>query len=235
MRQDMIAAYKRGWGLIPLRADSKLPNLPKGHPFLGRKATREEYAQFDFGNYGIVCGAVSGITVLDLDLPEGLDNLNEREISMLDTMTPYAETPNGRHYFFKYNPAVKTGVAVLGKGVDIRNDGSYIVGPGSSVEGLTYQWKATPEEVEYEETPAWMVKGKDNRITSEPITFEERIQNGERNNRLASLAGTLFYKGFPRPVVESVVQSINREWCVSPLPEDEVSRTVESVRRYHGR
>lgn len=233
MREQMIDAYQRGWSLIPLKANSKVPNLPKGHGFLYRKPSKEEYKGFDFGNYGIVCGKISGITVLDVDLPEGYDALQEREISLTELWTPTAHTPGGMHFFFKYNEGAKTGVAVLGKGVDIRNDGGYIVGPGSKVDTGEYKWVVSPDEAELTDVPEWLIKGKDRRIDVQPTTFFEKIGAGERNSKLVSLAGYLHYK-FPTEIVEVLVQKVNDVWCEPPLDEEEVEDIVrKNYKQYH--
>jgi hypothetical protein len=135
MRDEMVKAFKLGWSLIPLKENSKLPNLPKGHEFLTRKPTVEEYKKFKWGNYGIVTGPVSDICVLDIDGDKGHKTLAELEIKPNMIETPQVLTPKGRHIYFRFNPAVMTGVGVLGKGIDIRSTGGYVVGPGSVVEG----------------------------------------------------------------------------------------------------
>ncbi len=235
MREQMVEAYKRGWSLIPLKPNSKLPNLPKGHRFLYHKPSKEDYKGFEFGNYGVVCGKVSGITVLDVDMPSGMAELNEREITQSELYTPMAQTPRGFHFFFKYNPKVKTGVAVLGNGVDVRNDGSYIVGAGSKVDGKEYKWMMTPEEVEYMDPPEWLVRGRNRRIDVQPETFSEPIGDGERNNKLVSLCGILRERGkFPVDVTEVAVQAINDYWCRPPLPREEVEHLVRNNYKNYG-
>ena len=228
-------AYKYGFSLIPLKEGSKLPNLQKGHEFLRRKPTKEEYKAFKFGNYGIVCGALSGICVLDVDYPEGFDTLQELDIDPETYAAPVVATPGGgKHYYFKYNPNVRTGVAVVGRGVDIRSDGSYVVGPGSVVGDGTYTWRLSPEEVDLDEPPLWMHKhtGEGYHSSQQDVWMDEPIGNGKRNMTIASLAGSLVARDMPASLILDVCQYINNKWVKPPLEYDEVEKTVLSMERY---
>jgi putative DNA primase/helicase len=236
LREHMVDAYHRGMQLIPLRPDSKMPNLPAGHKFLSRPATKEEYKDFHFHTgYGIVCGKLSGIVVLDID---DLELLQHVEVLGEIPPTWKATTPRGVHYYFKYDPRVKTTVALLGKGVDIRADGSYVVGPGSTVDGKQYAWEVHPSiymDAELADPPAWMytVRRGDAYVSSEPLAITEFIHNGERNNTLASLAGYLHTKIHNEGMVHFLVNQVNDNFCNTPLSSEEVSRIVHSTKRYH--
>jgi hypothetical protein len=236
MREWMEDAYRRGFQLIPLRPDSKAPNLPAGHNFLTVRATKEDYKDFHFHNgYGIVCGKLSGIVVLDIDDMELMQH-----VEVLGELPPTwrAFTPRGMHYFFKYDSRVKTTTAVLGKGIDIRADGSYVVGAGSEVEGKRYTWEVHPSiyiDAELADPPEWMYKQgrKDAYVNSEPLAITNSIHNGERNNTLASLAGYLHTKIHDYNMVHFLVRQVNDNFCDTPLEQEEVARIVSSTKRYH--
>ena len=149
-----------------------------------------------------------------------------------------AKTPHGYHYYFKYSPKVKTGTAILGKGVDIRGDGGYVVGPGSKVSSGEYRWIVHPsifDDAELRDPPEWMYKESysDSRISSEPRKLSTTIRNGERNDALASFAGYMFTKVGPFDAVLEATRVVNRLLCEEPLPDKEVVETVTSVERYH--
>ena len=96
-------------------------------------------------NIGIVTGEVSGITVLDIDVGEGKFGAETWAELIADHGEPdtlIAETGSGgMHIIFQYNSALKTASNVLGKGVDSRNDGGYIVAaPSRHRSGGTYKW-----------------------------------------------------------------------------------------------
>lgn len=96
-------------------------------------------------NIAIATGEISGITVIDIDIGEGkfgaeswLDIVNEHG----DVHTLTATTGSGgAHMIFVYNSALKTASNVLGKGIDCRNDGGYIVAaPSRHRSGGVYKW-----------------------------------------------------------------------------------------------
>jgi Bifunctional DNA primase/polymerase, N-terminal/Family of unknown function (DUF5906) len=96
-------------------------------------------------NIGIVTGEISGITVIDIDIGEGKFGAESWAEAIKDHGEPQtlmAETGSGgMHVVFKYNSALKTSSNTLGKGVDCRNDGGYIVAaPSRHRSGGTYKW-----------------------------------------------------------------------------------------------
>lgn len=235
-RDWAVDAYKRGWGVIPLKGNNKTPNLPSGHEFLRRKPSKEEYENFAFSNYGIVCGSISGICVLDIDDTE-LD-LGEMHIPP----TWRVKTPRGIHYYFQYDPAVKTTVALGGKkGLDVRSDGSYVVGPGSVVDGSVYKWEMHPfayeDCVELAEPPNWMKKSNrpDAYNLREPKAVKGGyIEEGERDNTLTSIAGYLHIKIHDVDKVHLLMQTLNDHYVRPPLSDEDVRRIVYGTKeRYH--
>ena len=86
-------------------------------------------------NIGIATGSQSGITVIDIDNKhDGLQNWRNIAIELgenkVDTYT-VATGGGGIHLYFQYSDAIKTGTNVLGPGIDVRNNGGYIVAPPS--------------------------------------------------------------------------------------------------------
>jgi putative DNA primase/helicase len=240
MRDGMMWAYFNGYSLFPLKHDSKRPAVDWGE-YIHRVPTYEEYKRWaDAGlfstGYGIVTGAISGVSVLDVDIPEGgLNSLGEKDINILDILTWKVNTPNGLHFYFSYNKGAKQGVARLGKGVDIRNDGGFVVGPGSTVQGKKYDWAAEfgPEEVDLSNVPGWLLQGEGRRIDKTLSEFSEPIRNGERNSKLSSLAGALFAKQMPEGVVKGVLEYINLNYTDTPIDDKELGSILASIRRYH--
>jgi hypothetical protein len=96
-------------------------------------------------NIGLVTGEVSGITVLDIDIGPGKFGAESWADAIRDHGEPntlMATTGSGgTHVVFQYNSAMKTASNVLGKGVDCRNDGGYIVAaPSRHRSGGVYSW-----------------------------------------------------------------------------------------------
>jgi len=243
MIEEARESYKRGWSLIPLHEGDKRPNLAIGHPYLSRRPTREEYQGFTFGNYGVVCGELSGICVLDVDGEKGVEALRARDIEPEhDFWTPTVVTPGGTHYYFKYNPRVQTGVHILGKGshVDIRSDGSYVVGPGSTVDGVAYRWveDLNPEEVDFQEPPDFMFEHKralklEVADEDNPYMLAGLITEGSRNLTLLSVGGLLVkYRSVQYEVMRACLHFLNDNLMETPLPDDEVDTIAKNAERY---
>ncbi len=229
----MIKAYTKHWHLIPLRKNSKLPNLPKGHKFLSEPPTQQDYRSFDFGNYGIICGAISNITVLDVDFPHGFNIMSELGVDPEGIETPQVFTPNGgRHMFFQYDKEVTTGVGVLGRGIDVRNDGSYVVGAGSLVDGEAYVWhEIYGPDTPLATVPNWLKEGRreNNGVETSMAT---KLGKGERNTKLFSLARSLINREIAPAIALDCVLFINEKWSDVPLPREEVSKIVKSAESY---
>jgi len=155
---------EQGWFVFPLHSiDShgECTCMKKGcsdagkHPRLERgvkgASNKLEDIELWFGenspksNIGIVTGEKSGITIIDVDIGEGkFGDKTWAELIAEDgePNTLMAETGSGGiHVFFKYNSALKTSSNTLGKGVDCRNDGGYVVAaPSLHRSGGIYKW-----------------------------------------------------------------------------------------------
>ena len=149
-----LAEY--GFHVFPLEPNSKLPAISAWQ----KKATRDEKQikrwwtcpvleiEQDF-NIGIFTGRFGldrGLLVVDVDTKHGVDGreslaqLLERESRELPK-TLVSETPTGGlHIIFTIDESIKQGAHVLGKGLDIRSRGGYIVAPGSTIDTGEYKW-----------------------------------------------------------------------------------------------
>lgn len=154
----------RGWLIFPLHTIDEAGQCSCGtkacgdagkHPRLARglKEASSDLSKVEewFGpnapasNIGIVTGEVSGITVIDIDIGEGKFGAESWAEAIKDHGEPntlMAETGSGgMHVVFAYNSVLKTASNVLGKGIDSRNDGGYIVAaPSRHRSGGSYKW-----------------------------------------------------------------------------------------------
>ena len=101
-------------------------------------------------NIGMATGKTSGITVVDIDLKSGgletWERITER-YTVPDTYTVQTGG-GGYHLYFKYTPKMKTGTNLLGPGIDIRNDGGYVIAPPSvHKSGKEYTSEINPLQV----------------------------------------------------------------------------------------
>lgn len=97
---------------------------------------------------GLPTGRRNGITVLDIDRKHGKDGFASlRGLGFdPDHLSPVmVRTPSGgAHAIFAYCDGLKNSVGKIGVGLDVRNDGGYIVAPGSFKDGLRYTVKGSP-------------------------------------------------------------------------------------------
>lgn len=145
---------------------------------------REWWADRPDANVGIPTGAVSGLVVVDVDGPEGEDTLAqlEAENGRLP-VTMEVTTGKGRHLYFTHPGGhVKSGAGErsgLGKGVDIRGDGGYVVGP-KSVHPETGAVYAVTEASPPNTMPEWVGERRDRDRTEEAESILERLRDKAR-------------------------------------------------------
>ena len=226
------AEYRRlGWSPIPIKERSKEPNLLELRPYLSRKATKEELDAWAWSGVGIVTGPVSGILVLDVDGPEGEEQLRKHG----HPPTPIVRTASGGlHLYFKH-PAheVKTGIRVA-PGLDVKASGGYVVAPPSiGPNGKPYEWIVSPEVAELADPPEWLLAVLRSRRFKAPAgPVGERVPEGGRNKTLASLAGSMRRRGAGEAAILAALQVTNAERCIPPLEAEEVAKIAASVSRY---
>ncbi len=118
-------------------------------------------------NIAIATGQPSGVFVIDLDGKIGMDSLRTLEAEhgkLPETLMAFSGRGDGLHLYFKA-PAEEEGLTIsagtIGRGIDTRGTGGYIIGPGSNHESLRrYMWVPGygPGEVELAELPTWFIE-----------------------------------------------------------------------------
>ena len=188
-------------------------------------------------NIGIACGKRSGIVVIDIDVDhDGYESLAEL-IAIHGKLpdTPVSKTGSGgEHIFFKH-PGIEihNSAGKLGKGIDVRGDGGYVVAPPSRhPNGNYYEWVVKPSQP-LADMPAWMIELLQERnVVTEPQPGTGHILSGERNNALTKMAGAMRRKGFDEDAIFAALQIHNRDRCNPPLTDGEVLQIARSVTRY---
>lgn len=240
---DFLKFYsEKGWQVFPVKPKDKTP-LVKWADVATTELNMlygwlEQYPDM---NIGLATGKRSGVFVLDVDAGhdgfQSLDELEKKYGSL--PKTPTVQTGGGgRHYFFKHpNVEIRNvqNSGKLGKGLDVRGDGGYVVAAGSiHSSGNQYKWIVQPSINELADAPEWMVKILTSNIpTAEPIRERAAaIPNGGRNNTLTSLAGMMRRKGMDYQSILNAIKIENVAKCIPPLSEAEVKQIVDSVMRY---
>ena len=231
---------KNGWKVFPLKPREKVPTVKWADVATTEENMIQGWWEYQpDANVGIACGECSGITVLDVDKDHGgYDSLSELlgKYGRLPD-TPVAKTGSGgEHIFFKYVPGTRNSAGKLGKGLDIRSQGGYVVGASSKhPNGNTYEWVVRPSQVELSDMPEWMIELlKETRPEAKETggTAQQEVIEGGRNDYLTKMAGAMRRKSFSEDAIFAALQIHNREKCSPPLSDGEVYQIAHSINRY---
>ena len=178
LREAALGYAHRGWRVFPLHGivngtctcgRSDCSSAGK-HPLVRRglyeattdpKQIQSWWRRWRSANVGIATGAVSGIVVIDVDLPPALQSLDHLVAKLPTTLTGLTGG-GGAHLIYRCsdetlgNSAGRLpGLDDELPGVDLRANGGYVVGPPSvHRSGGSYQWLDANRPVA--EAPAWL-------------------------------------------------------------------------------
>lgn len=198
-------------------------------------------------NVGVRTGVVSGIFVLDVDDrdngSESLRRLEERYGPLPNTLTQI--TGGGRHHFFNVSReiSIQNSQGLIGKGVDIRGEGGYVVAaPSEHQNGSVYRFTsdASFDRKLILDPPGWLVdmcqkeRGNPPKLPSIEGTLvsvgSTVIRDGEgREGYMLRTAGELRSKGVPQQQIEEILLALNQSKIVPPL---DATVVLDRARRY---
>lgn len=258
-RAALAYAERFSWAILPLhgirdggctcgRGDCSSPAkhpLTKSGVKNGTKDIRVISAwwkRWPWANVGLATGAVSGVFVVDVDGPAGEESLEEleREHGKLPHTVEQITGGGGRHVLFRCPDFEVPNKVALVPGIDIRSTGGFVVAaPSVHISGKHYTWEISsrPGEVPLAEPPAWLLTMlRPTKATGQGRTSSEWQQlattpayEGERNDRLAKVAGHLLRRYCDPYLAASLVQAWNLVKCDPPLPPGEVDKILESL------
>ena len=240
-RLDVIDSLLRlGFSVIPIKVRDKKPEVEWKDYQTRRPTTEQLHRWFGNGcpcNIGIVTGDVSGVIVVDCDSLEAVA-WAEANLPLTPMMT---RTAKGQHRFYRHPGSQVRNRAGIETGderikIDVRGDGGYVVAPGSVHEtGHVYEtdgnWPDTLDDVPVFD-PAWLESGLKTPTTRPGADGVQTVAEGRRNERLASLAGSMRRPGMSREAITAALLAENRARCQPPLPDSEVEDIAASVARY---
>lgn len=163
---EALTFAKRGVHVFPCAENDKMPAIGKssgGHGCNDAttnadkiRAWWRENAKY---NIGIATGERSRVWVLDIDTKDD-GALSLRQLEAVYGALPetrMAITPTGgMHYYWRWNPdkPVKNSTSKIGKGIDTRGKGGYVVAPPSVRPQGEYVWLTDCPSVE---APEWLL------------------------------------------------------------------------------
>jgi hypothetical protein len=215
MTVDFVAgalayAERLKWPVFPLAPGLKVPFFAKDRGGNGvHDATTDPDQIRAWGkicpaaNIGIACGS---ITVVDVDPRNGGD-VSLAALAAKGCVLPLCprqRTGNGGwHYVFAGDPRIANSKGRLGRGIEIKSAGGYIVGApswtkaSSSGPGGRYRWEVSPFDVAAPLMPAWLV----DRLLPPP-------RKPVASCRLPSLADAEGYRRMAVAVLRKVVREM---------------------------
>ncbi len=194
-------------------------------------------------NIGIATGTESGFFALDIDPRHNGDE------TIVKLQTRHGYLPNtvrfqtgggGEHILFRYPGIhIPNAVGKIGKGIDVRGDGGYIVAPPSiHASGRPYaiDVDAHPEDYAIAEAPTWLLEAildkevsPQRRLTDWRSLTHNGVSSGERNNAIARIAGLLLRNRLDPWVTADLLLTWNACRCSPPLSEAEVMSVVCNI------
>lgn len=205
------------------------------------------------GNFGVICGDLSGIVVVDVDVHNGVNGLanlkafmDKNNVALPTTRT--IKTPTGGlHMFYKLPDAYK-GKRFFPtldddiKGVDFRNNGQFIVLEGCETPNGVYTPMNHVEYKDLPEAPEWLLKlyvkpdtemvdndGKMTYIAKKLNDWAQPVTSGNRNNDMTQKVGFMIKQNMPIELVYTWSSIINVNFIKPPLPDNELNQIINSV------
>lgn len=223
---------EHGWRMFPLVPDAKTP-IFKGWQ---AKATSDgtQIARWGRGfsraNWGVVCGAASGIVVVDVDPRNGGDASYLKIQGDLPPTLRVRTAGGGFHLYYKHPGGHVGGRGNIRPGIDIKADGGYVVGIGSTLaDGGAYE---LVEDILLADLPPWLhAELKTKPTPAIPASQSSSISTGQRNDQLFRELSGLRARGFSDDALLGTAEARNGD-CEVPLDQVEVESLVRSVSRY---
>lgn len=223
--------------VIPLK-DDKTPRTQNG----SKDATTDEaqirkwWGMWPTANIGIATGH-NGLFVIDIDGDLGLESYKALASELGQIKTLHVKTGNGYHLYLRAPVEIRNAQSQRAgwEGIDIRGAGGYVVAPPSlHSSGVVYAF--ADESREIADVPqAWLEAITAPRRSLAPAAQQDSGQpvvSGQRNQTLASLAGTMRDRGMGEQAIAAALAEYNRERCSPPLDEAEVAQIARSISRY---
>ena len=136
--EEIIA---RGMSAFPLKSNSKDP-ARRGWQAQAKERDPAPWANGRDRNIGVATGGK--LVVVDIDMKGGVDGEANWAALGIEESDFQVRTPSGGRHIYYVVPEdwagkVRNSASKIAKGVDIRGEGGYVVGPGSEIDGTLYE------------------------------------------------------------------------------------------------
>lgn len=222
----------RGWAVFPLQPRGKRP-IPgtSGHNDASTDPAkiRSWWKEIPNANIGIRCDSESGPIVIDVDGPEGRQQVKKLKISR--TLQATSGRPNRRHFYFSGSRVPLRRMIKILPGIDMLADGGYVVAPPSIHPDTNkpYRWTNDRKALPFPKRIYELIRSEEVNRSAPPLP--ETIGEGQRDDLLTSLAGTMRRRGASEEGILAALLEENEHRCVPPLPEKQVRKIAKSIAR----
>lgn len=224
MLQQAIEYYNKGYSIIPILPNSKIPALPEWKQYQETRAAipqlRAWFGGASHNNIGIVCGSISNLVVLDYD-PR--NDVNGKTFSLVEAWGTNIKTPSGgRHFYFAHKPGVAAHVKDY-PGLDIQSDGKYVLAPPSIINGSPYELVSDLLGT----LPVWIpTKAEVVKEGSTPPSPAIKIPAGGRRKWLLSRGGGLRRRGYSPETIYPALLEDFEQYCEKKFPGEDLSADI---------
>lgn len=246
----------RGWSIVPIKAGTKRPPFKGWEQYWERKPTGGEiegWIRAGILDWGIMCGPISNLVVVDLDDDEARAWASEQGLAT----GPVVATGKGWHHYFSAdgNADLVKIIKFAGHNMDVLTKGGMVLAPGSRhPNGGVYEWIDSTEPLV--PLPGWIRKGGrqaqagaspeavrtnvgKNDETPEAAVIHmahgamPTVTEGGRNDQMHKVAAAARGKeGLEYNEIVARLIEENERICSPPLPQSELETIARSAMRY---
>jgi Bifunctional DNA primase/polymerase, N-terminal/Primase C terminal 1 (PriCT-1) len=237
-----LAWARRGKPVFPCKPGGKDPLTKRGHidATTDPRKIHMWWKRWPNANIAMPTGERSGVLVVDVDHPAGLDALEAEHGRLPETRT-HSTGSGGMHYLFEYpdSAEIRNSAGKLAEGLDVRGEGGYTIVPPSR----TTRPYEVLDTLPLAALPAWLRE-----ILTEPKRTTDKVRSittatsigvdgppileGGRDDTLARIAGRLHDGTRSLEDLAGELLEINTQRCEPPLPDQQVVKVARSI---HGR
>jgi putative DNA primase/helicase len=233
-----------GWAVFPLNGKKPYPGTGGFHDAtLDAREIRAWWREWPRANVAVRCSSHDeGPIVIDLDKanPKKHEHPADELIPTLDLpdTREASSRPGRKHLYFKpLDPArpvprtIRVKLNGVKYAVDVLGDGGYVVAPPSihPVTGRPYRWLNDRRPVPAPSVVLELVQRHDDHGGAPPLP--DVIQEGERDQLLTSLAGSMRRRGASEGAILAALREENDQRVDPPLPDSQVRKIARSIAR----
>ncbi len=222
---------KAGYPVFPVGPD-KNPSVAGGF-YAATKDLSQIAALIEDGradhDIAFPTGLVTLTVVIDADTAEAYEKVRTH------CGEPHVKTKRGGHWYFRHPQDGRVMSRKFAPGLDCKADGGYVIAPPSRnrtwMRGIPdlNTLPRLPEGLKYKLREE-RAGGPGRCDAAGPVGGD--IPSGNRNDTLASLAGTMRRRGMGEAEIFAALEVTNRLRCKPPLPVEEIREISGSVARY---